>query len=104
MKELKHTIDLENYENYIVNDLKTDEDIKLYLNTSLKDYIEDGDFNSFYRALEIAIKSRNSISGFAKKIGMSRTHLYSLFKNEKEPKFSTIVKIFHELGYELEIA
>ena len=71
---------------------------------SLKDYIEDGDFNSFYRALEIAIKSRNSISGFAKKIGMSRTHLYSLFKNEKEPKFSTIVKIFHELGYELEIA
>ena len=29
MKELKHTIDLENY---IVNDLKTDEDIKLYLN------------------------------------------------------------------------
>ena len=92
MKELKHTIDLENY---IVNDLKTDEDIK---------FIEDGDFNSFYRALEIAIKSRNSISGFAKKIGMSRTHLYSLFKNEKEPKFSTIVKIFHELGYELEIA
>ena len=83
-------------ENYIVNDLKTDEDIKLYLNTSLKDYIEDGDFNSFYRALEIAIKSRNSISGFAKKIGMSRTHLYSLFKNEKEPKFSTIVKILHE--------
>ena len=40
----------------------------------------------------------------AMKIGMSRTHLYSLFKNEKEPKFSTIVKIFHELGYELEIA
>ena len=65
---------------------------------------KNGDFNSFYRALEIAIKSRNSISGFAKKIGMSRTHLYSLFKNEKEPKFSTIVKIFHELGYELEIA
>ena len=36
MKELKHTIDLENY---IVNDLKTDEDIKLYLNTSLKDSV-----------------------------------------------------------------
>ena len=40
----------------------------------------------------------------ADELGMSRTHLYSLFKNEKEPKFSTIVKIFHELGYELEIA
>ena len=45
MKELKHTLDLENY---IVNDLKSEEDIKLYLNASLKDYIEDGYFNSFY--------------------------------------------------------
>lgn len=101
MKELKHTLDLENY---IVNDLKSDEDIKLYLNASLKDYLEDGDFNSFYRALEIVIKAKDSISGFAKKVGMSRTHLYSIFKSEKEPKFSTIVKIFQELGYELEIA
>lgn len=101
MKELKHTIDLENY---IVNDLKSDEDIKLFLNASLKDYLEDGDFNSFYRALEIVVKAKDTVSGFAKKIGMSRSHLYSLFKNEKEPKFSTIVKIFQELGYELEVA
>jgi probable addiction module antidote protein len=101
MKELKHAIDLENY---IVSDLKSDEDIKLYLNAGLKDYLEDGDFNSFCRALEIVIKAKDSVAGFAKKVGMSRTHLYSLFKSEKEPKFSTIVKIFQELGYELEVA
>lgn len=101
MKELKHTLDLENV---IVNDLKSDEEIKLYLNTSLKDYLEDGDFNSFYRALEIAIKAKDTVSGFAKKTGMSRANLYSIFKAEKEPKFSTIVKIFQELGYELEVA
>lgn len=101
MKELKHTVDLENY---LVNDLKSEEDIKLYLNASLKDYLEDGDFNSFYRALEIVIKTKDSVSNFAKKIGISRTHLYSLFKSEKEPKFSTIIKIFKELGYELEVA
>lgn len=101
MKELKHTIDLENY---IVTDLKSDEEIKLFLNASLKDYLEDGDFNSFYRALEIVIKAKDTVSGFAKKVGMSRSHLYSLFKSEKEPKFSTIAKIFQELGYELEVA
>lgn len=101
MKELKHTVDLEKY---IVNDLKSEEDIKLYLNANLKDYLEDGDFNSFYRALEIVIKAKDTVSGFAKKVGMSRAHLYSLFKSEKEPKFSTIIKIFHELGYELEVA
>lgn len=101
MKELKHTLDLENY---IVNNLKSDEDIKLYLNASLKDYLDDGDFNSFYRALEIVIKAKDTVSRFAEKVGMSRTHLYSIFKSEKEPKFSTIVKIFQELGYELEVA
>ena len=49
MKELKHTIDLEEF---LINDLKSDEEIKLFLNANLKDYLEDGDFNSFYRALE----------------------------------------------------
>ena len=53
MKELKNTLDLEKY---LINDLKTEEDFKLYLNASLKDYLEDGDFNSFCRALEIVIK------------------------------------------------
>ncbi len=101
MNELKNTLDLEEY---LVSDLKSDEDIKSYLNANLKDYLEDGDFNSFYRALEIVIKAKDTVTGFAKKVGISRTHLYSIFKSEKEPKFSTIVKIFQELGYELEIA
>lgn len=101
MKKIKNTID---FEQYLVSDLKSEEDIKLYLNASLKDYLEDGDFNSFYRTLEIVIKAKDTVSGFAKKVGMSRTHLYSLFKSEKEPKFSTIIKIFHELGYDLEVA
>ena len=101
MKEFKHTIDLENY---IITNFESDEDIKLYLNASLKDYLDDGDFNSFYRALEIAIKAKDSVSGFAKKVGISRSHLYDIFKSEKEPKFSTIIKIFQELGYELEVA
>lgn len=101
MKELKHTVDLEKY---LVNGLKSEEDVKLYLNASLKDYLDDGDFNSFFRALEIVIKAKDTVAGFAKKVGMSRAHLYSLFKSEKEPKFSTIIKIFQELGYELEVA
>ena len=101
MKCLKNAV---NVENYIVSDLKSDEEIKLFLNASLKDYLEDGDFNSFYRALEIVIKAKDTVSGFAKKVGMSRSHLYSLFKSEKEPKFLTIAKIFQELGYEIKVA
>ena len=101
MTKINNTIDLENY---LIDDLKNEENLKLYLNTSLKDYIEDGDFNSFYKSLEIVIKSKDSVSNFANKIGMSRTHLYSLFNGKKEPKFSTVIKIVQELGYELEVA
>lgn len=101
MNKTKYTLDLENY---IINDLKKDEEIKLYLNANLKDYLQDGDFNSFYKALEIAIKAKDTIAGFAQKTGISRTHLYNIFKAEKEPKFSTIIKIFQELGFELEVA
>ena len=86
------------------NQYFTNEEIKLFLNANLKDYLEDGDFNSFYRALEIAIKAKDTVSDFAQKTGISRSHLYSIFKSEKEPKFSTIAKIFQELGFELEIA
>ena len=101
MKNIKNTID---FENYLVQDLKSDEDIKLYLNASLKECFADGNFSSFYRALEIAVKAKDTASGFAEKAGISRSHLYSLFKNEKEPKFSTIIKIFKTLGYEIEAA
>ena len=80
MKDLKHTLDLENY---IVGDLKSDEDIKLYLNASLKDYLEDGDFNSFYRALEIVIKAKDSISGFAKKL-VCQELIFTVFLNQKK--------------------
>ena len=70
MKELKHTLDLENY---IVNNLKSDEDIKLYLKASLKDYLDDGDFNSFYRALEIVIKAKDTVSNSRFKSRAART-------------------------------
>ena len=63
--------------------------------------INGGDKSTQSKDIE---KAKNTVSGFAKKVGMSRAHLYSLFKSEKEPKFSTIIKIFQELGYELEVA
>ena len=37
------------------------EDIKEYLSYAFEQYIEDGNFNVFYRALELGIKSKDSI-------------------------------------------
>ncbi len=91
-------------EDCLIRTLSSDEDIKTYLNANLKDYLQDGDFGSFFRALEIAVKAKSSVEKFARNTGISRSHLYSLFKAEKEPKFSTVLKIFKELGYDLEVA
>lgn len=77
---------------------------KEYLNLSLEEYITDCDFNKFYKSLEKVIKSRESISSFAKKVNIDRSNLYTLFNGEKVPRLDTIAKILKELGYTIKVA
>ena len=77
---------------------------KEYLNLSLSEYITDGDFNKFYKSLEKIIKSRESVTSFAKKVNIDRTNLYTLFNGEKVPRLDTIAKILKELGFSIQVA
>lgn len=77
---------------------------KEYLNISLAEYITDGDFNKFFKSLEKVIKSRESVSSFAKKVNIDRTNLYTLFNGEKIPRLDTIAKILKELGFSIRVA
>ncbi len=77
---------------------------KEYLNLSLEEYLSDGDFNKFFKSLEKVIKSRESISSFAKKVNIERANLYTLFNGEKIPRLDTIAKILKELGYSIRVA
>ena len=61
---------------FIIEQLKDEEFQKEYMNESLSEYINDGDFNAFFRSLELVIKSRGSISGFCEKAGIDRAMLY----------------------------
>ena len=81
-----------------------EEDLKEYLSYSFEQYIKDGNFNVFYRALELVIKSRDTIKGFAEKIDLSRMGLYNIIQGKKEPKITTLAKILKELGLTLKIA
>lgn len=84
--------------------LKTPDEIKAYLNAALELYIEEGDFNAFYRSLEYVVKAQGTLSEFAVKTGLSRTNLYNIFQSKKEPKIQTIAKILKELGFSLQVA
>ena len=77
---------------------------KEYLNLSLEEYLSDGDFNKFFKSLEKVIKSRESISSFAKKVNIECANLYTLFNGEKIPRLDTIAKILKELGYSIRVA
>ena len=77
---------------------------KEYLKLSLAEYVSDGDFNKFYKSLEKIIKSRESVTSFAKKVNIDRTNLYTLFNGEKVPRLDTIAKILKELGFSIQVA
>lgn len=93
-----------NFNNFLLDQLKDEEFQREYMNESLREYINDGDFNAFFRSLEMVIKSRDSISGFCEKAGIDRAMLYQIFKGERVPKVDTLAKILKTLGYSLKVA
>ena len=92
------------FNEYILNDLKTDEDIKEWINIGFEEFLSDGDLNALVKALEYAVRAKDSILGMSKKTGISRSNLYAIFNGEQQPQLSTALKIIKELGYTVKIA
>ena len=73
IKKLKeNTVSYEEIESKYMQDKEFQ---KEYLNLSLEEYLIDGDFNKFFKSLEKVIKSRESVSSFAKKVYFDRANL-----------------------------
>ena len=92
------------FSDFLIEELKDEEFQKEYLNASLEEYIQDGDFSAFFRSLEYVIKSRDSISNFCKKANIDRAMLYQAFKGDRVPRVDTLAKILKELGFTLRVA
>lgn len=92
------------FNGYILSDLKTDDDIKEWLNIGFEEFLKDNDLNAFIKALEYAVKAKDTIMGMSKKTGISRSNFYAIFKGEQKPQLSTVLKIIKELGYTLKVA
>lgn len=92
------------FNEYILNDLKTDADIKEWINIGFEEFLENNDLNSFVKALEYAVRAKDSISGISKKTGISRSNLYAIFNGQQQPQLSTTLKILKELGFSIKVA
>ncbi|MDR1021757.1 MAG: hypothetical protein LBL94_00535 [Prevotellaceae bacterium] len=101
MEKYKNTID---FEEFIMADLQTEEDIKEWLTISLEEFLEDGDVTAFCRTLEYACKAKDKISCLPQKTGASKSNLDAIFKGESQPQMNTILRIIKDLGYTLRVA
>ena len=80
--------------------LKTDEDIKLYIEACIEEAGDDSTF--IVHALGVVARAKN-MSQLARDTGLTREGLYKALSPEGNPTFSTVAKISKALGFQLMI-
>ena len=70
----------------------------------LSQTLEEEELNTFLMSLKDVIRVHGSLNSIAKKCNLSRSTLYNLFSEKKNPEMKTIITLLHVLGYELKVA
>jgi len=79
-------------------------EIKQYLDAVLEDFQENINKESFYRSLAIIAKANGGFAKISKETGLNRENLYKALSSKRDPRFSTVIQIFHALGIKLKVA
>ena len=82
----------------VVEHLKTEEDMALYLEAALQ---EAGDDAAFIAKVLGDIARARGMSQLARDTGLGRESLYKALSGEGNPSFATILKVMHALGLRL---
>lgn len=92
------------FDDYLNEELQNPQFQQKWLRQTIIEYIEDGDYKEFFRALEQVIKARTTVSEFALQIGMNRVQLVDILHGRtKTPSLVTIGKILSGLGFTLDV-
>lgn len=92
------------FDDYLNEELQNPEFQQEWLRQTILDYIEDGDYTEFFRALEQVIKARTTVTKFAEQVGINRVQLVDILHGRtKAPSLITVGKILSGLGYTLDI-
>ena len=79
----------------VVEQLKTDEDMALYLDACMEEDPGDG---SLIRAALGDVARAKGMSQLSRDTGLAREGLYKALSAEGNPEFSTIMKVMRALG------
>ncbi|MDE2311141.1 MAG: putative addiction module antidote protein [Betaproteobacteria bacterium] len=85
----------------VVEHLKTDEDMALYLEACLE---EAGDDSTFIAKVLGDIARAKGMTQLARDTGLGRESLYKALSGEGNPSFATILKVINALGVQLHAA
>ncbi len=83
------------WETVFLEELKDPEEARAYLNYCLR----DGELSDVLAALQSIAKAQGGFSKLARETGLSRVNLYSALSETGNPRFDSISKVLHSLGF-----
>lgn len=82
----------------VVDHLKTEKDVAMFINLALE---EHGDDPAFIAQCLGAVARARGMSGVARKAGLGRESLYKALSGKGSPSFATILKVTNAMGVHL---
>lgn len=78
--------------------IETKEDMAMYLSA----FLEEGGINGLLEGLRLLVQ-QNGMTETAQLSGLNRQHLYRVLNGETKPKFETLDKLLHALGFKMSV-
>ncbi len=101
----KITANTVKHEDYINQWLQDEEAQRNWLETSLEEFVQDGNINAFIRSLQYVVKARGrgAITKLAKDMHMDRSNVSDIINGKVQPRIDTAFKLVRGLGYKYDI-
>jgi probable addiction module antidote protein len=93
----------ESFREGLIEDLKDQEEALAFLETILEEYEKDGDTKLFMMALRDIAEAQGGIGKLAKRIKVSRPHLYQVLASKHSPRLDTMLDIISGLGFRIKL-
>lgn len=101
-KLLQNTVD---HDAHMQEWLRDTEQQRVWLETSLEEFVQDGNINAFIRSLQYVVKARGrgAISKLARDMHMDRSNVSDIINGKVTPRIDTTFKLLQGLGYTYDI-
>jgi len=91
------------HDDFLVDSLKDPKAVTAYLNASLEEAFEDGDYRLFLLALRDVAVARG-MRQIASKAKLNRENLYRMLSDNGNPEFSSLWALLKTMGVKLSVA